>query len=151
VSIDQKRLSRYLLTIRENLEDLESLLEQHSDYEFLEDRLLTKSLKYCLIEIAEALSDILQHLLARKKGIAADGYVDVALKAKQHNVVPADLIERLLFFFKFRNILVHRYWQVDDNEVLKNTRQGIKDFRILADIIENIIAQETAAGNAKSR
>ena len=151
MSIDEKRISRYLLTIRENIEDLESLLKQHSDHEFLEDRLLAKSLKYCLIEIAESVSDILQHVLARKKGIAADGYVDVAVKAKQNNVIPADLIDRLLFFFKFRNVLVHRYWQVDDNEVLKNTRQGTKDFRVLVDIIENIISEETAAKNATSR
>ena len=151
MSIDEKRISRYLLTIRENIEDLESLLKQHSDHEFLEDRLLTKSLKYCLIEIAETVSDILQHVLARKKGIAADGYVDVAVKAKQNNIIPADLIDRLLFFFKFRNVLVHRYWQVEDNEVLRNTRQGTKDFRVLADIIENIISEETAAKNATSR
>lgn len=145
MSIDQKRISRYLLSIRENIEDLESLLGQHSDHEFLEDRLLAKSLKYCLIEIAEAVSDILQHILARKKGIAADGYVDVAVKAKQNNIIPPDLIDRLLFFFKFRNVLVHRYWQVDDNEVLRNTRQGIKDFRSLVDIIENIISGEKVA------
>jgi len=140
VSIDHKRISRYLLTIRENIQDLELLLKQHSDQEFLKDRLLMKSLKYCLIEIAEAMSDILQHILAKKKGIAADGYVDVAVKAKQNSLISSDLMDRLLFFFKFRNVLVHRYWQVDDEELLKNTRQGGKDFEMFANRIDRIIS-----------
>ena len=106
----------------------------------VKDRLLMKSLKYCLIEIAEAMSDILQHILANKKGIAADGYVDVAVKAKQNSLISSDLMDRLLFFFKFRNVLVHRYWQVDDEELLKNTRQGGKDFEMFANRIDRIIS-----------
>jgi len=93
-----------------------------------------------LIEIAEAMSDILQHILAKKKGIAADGYVDVAVKAKQNSLISSDLMDRLLFFFKFRNVLVHRYWQVDDEELLKNTRQGGKDFEMFANRIDRIIS-----------
>jgi len=135
-------MSRYLLAIRENVQDLELLLNKHSDQEFLQDRILMKSLKYCLIEIAEAMSDILQHILAKKKGIAADGYVDVALKAKQNRLISSDLIDRLLFFFKFRNILVHRYWQVKDEELLQNTRQGYQDFEKFSNRIERIMSEE---------
>jgi len=57
--LDPNRLHRYLTTVRENTEDLRSLLNQYEDEQILEDRYQLKALKYCLIEIAEAMADTL--------------------------------------------------------------------------------------------
>lgn len=68
--VDAGRVRRYLARIRENTEDIRSLVTQYEDDQILKDPYLLKALKYCLIEIAEAMADTLQHLLARTKGLA---------------------------------------------------------------------------------
>jgi uncharacterized protein YutE (UPF0331/DUF86 family) len=60
--LDAGRLYHYLRAIRENTEDIRGLVEKYTDDELLRDRYLLKAIKYCLIEIAEAMADTLQHL-----------------------------------------------------------------------------------------
>ncbi len=50
------------------------------------------------------------------------------MKAKEYRIVSPELIERLLPFARFRNMLVHQYWRVKDQLFLKNIREGIQDF-----------------------
>jgi uncharacterized protein YutE (UPF0331/DUF86 family) len=103
--LDTQRVRRYLLTLRENTEDIRALLAEHTDEQILADRYLLKALKYCLIESAEAMADTLQHYLARKKGMAAESYLQLIDKSAQVAVMEPELLGRLKFFFKFRNML----------------------------------------------
>lgn len=131
--LDAGRVRRYLMTVRENTEDLRVLLMQYEDEQILEDRFRLKALKYCLIEIAEAIADTLQHCLARKKGLTAESYLDLIDKAGQLAILDPELLGRLKFFFKFRNMLVHRYWEIEDRRLVQETREGLKDFELFTE------------------
>ena len=98
--VDVRRVQRYLITIRENTEDIRGLITRYEDDQILKDRYLLKALKYCLIEIAEAMADTLQHLLSRTKGLAAESYLELVEKASQSALIDPDLLGRLKFFFK---------------------------------------------------
>jgi len=126
--LDTKRLGHYCLSIQENIEDIRFLLSEYSDEELLEKRYLLKSLKYSLVEIAEAMANTLQHMLAKLKGEAAESYLEVVEKAMRANLMDVELLGRLLFFFKFRKLLVHRYWEIDNERLIQETRSGYKDF-----------------------
>jgi len=128
--VDVRRVQRYLITIRENTEDIRGLITRYGDDQILKDRYLLKALKYCLIEIAEAMADTLQHLLSRTKGLAAESYLELVEKASQSALIDPDLLGRLKFFFKFRNMLVHRYWEIEDRRLLQDTRKGLEDFEL---------------------
>lgn len=133
--VDAGRIQRYLMTIRENTEDIRGLLRQHEDDALCKERYLLKALKYCLIEISEAMADTLQHFLARKKGLAAESYLELLEKAAQTAMLDPELLQRLRFFFKFRNMLVHRYWEIDDRRLLQETRKGLKDFELFSEAV----------------
>lgn len=128
--VDAKRVQHYIMTIRNNTEDIRDLLTQYEDDQILEDRYLLKALKYCLIEIAEAMADTLQHLLARKKGLTAESYLELVDKGIECALMDPQLLGRLKFFFKFRNMLVHHYWEIEDRRLLEETRKGLKDFEL---------------------
>jgi uncharacterized protein YutE (UPF0331/DUF86 family) len=49
------------------------------------------------------------------------------VKAKEYRIVSSELIERLLPFARFRNMLVHQYWRFKDQLFLKNIREGLRD------------------------
>lgn len=110
------------MTIRENTEDLRSLLIRYEDEHILEDRYRLKALKHCLMEIAEAMADTLQHYLARLKGMSAEPYLELIDKAGQTALMAPELLGRLKFFFKFRNMLGHRYWEIEERRLLEKTR-----------------------------
>lgn len=116
------------------------MITRYEDDQILKDRYLLKALKYCLIEIAEAMADTLQHLLARRKGLAAESYLELVKKASQSALVDPDLLGRLKFFFKFRNLLVHRYWEIDDRGLLQETRKGLEDFELFMGAITMVLA-----------
>ena len=130
--IDPERLNRYTLKIEENLQDLREIL-QTPDEEILSSSRDIKALKYCLIEIAEATANILQHILARKWGKVVDSYLGLIDESINKEVMDKELLARLKFFFRFRNYLVHRYWEVDDRILLENTRRGLEDMEALVE------------------
>lgn len=126
--IDDKRLNRYCLAIRKNTDDINLILNKYQDEDIIKDRFLIKALKYSIIEVSEAMANSLQHLLARIKGEAAESYLELIEKSRKANIIDSDLLGRLGFFFKSRNLIIHRYWEVDDKRIVQETRKGIKDF-----------------------
>jgi uncharacterized protein YutE (UPF0331/DUF86 family) len=84
---------------------------------FLIDKKSPLALKYLLIEAVEAISDVCQHLLAKSKGIACNGYVDCILKAGNNGIIQEGLSRKLRKLADLRNSLIHRYWIIDDRDL----------------------------------
>lgn len=136
MKIDEIRIQMYLSEIRRNSLALRQLLEQN---ELVPDSVALKAAKYILIELAEAMSNTIQHLLAKDKGVAVSGYVDAVVKAFENGLVDKNLFDRLKPFFDFRNSLVHRYWRIDDRRLIDNIRNGKDDFDLFISQIESYL------------
>ncbi len=141
--LDKERIEKYLDQIAAETIDLEKILNQ-KDKDVLLDPHIIKSFKYSTIVIAEAIASTLQHILAKKYNIVIDGYMAVYSESKTHKAIPIELLTRLNPFFKFRNMLVHQYWRVDNKVFVKNLRGGLKDFRIFVNEIREIINQNSS-------
>ena len=128
------RLRKYLLEIRKSAAELEILVRENS---LKPGSVALNAAKYLLIELAEAVSNTLQHLLAREKGVAVSGYLDTLAKAREHGIVSEELFIRLKPFFDFRNSLVHRYWTIDDSKLIGNILDGRGDFIRFVEEIES--------------
>jgi uncharacterized protein YutE (UPF0331/DUF86 family) len=126
--MDKDRIDKYLARIAEEAADLEEVLAQ-PDEVILESTRQIKSCKYCVIVISEAMASTLQHILAKQYKIAIDGYCEAFMKARQFRVISEDMINRLQPFIRFRNMLVHQYWHVDDGKFLENLRSGLSNFK----------------------
>lgn len=137
MQINHDRIEKYLNDIASEVDDTNSILSR-PDEQILGDRHLLKSLKYSVVVIAEAISGVLQHILAKRHNVAIGGYVEAFVKSREYRIVPEDLIERLLPFSRFRNMLVHQYWKVDDRVFLENIRAGIEDFQSFTKIIKDM-------------
>jgi uncharacterized protein YutE (UPF0331/DUF86 family) len=136
VKIDIARLKKYLADIVRSANDLKRIIEQNS----LEPGSIElKAAKYILIELAEAMSNTLQHVLAKEKGIAVGGYIDTIVKGYKEGIISEELYQKLKPFFDFRNSLVHRYWIVDDEKLIANIEIGQDDFDQFAEELENYI------------
>jgi len=91
---------------------------------------------YILIELAEAISNTLHHILAREKGIPVSGYIDTIVKGKKEEIISAEIFQKLKPFFDFRNSLIHRYWIIDEEKLIENIKSGKDDFDQFVDEVE---------------
>ena len=139
--VDIKRVRQYLAEITRNSQELKKIVEQGV---LAPDSIELKAVKYLLIELAEAMSICLQHLLAKQKGIAVSGYIDTIAKGYKTGILSEGLFKKLKPFFDFRNSLVHRYWSVDDDKLIENIRAGLNDFDQFVDEMEMCLTVESA-------
>jgi uncharacterized protein YutE (UPF0331/DUF86 family) len=135
---DPIRIKSYFAEIRKNSSELNQLIAQN---ELRAESLPLKAAKYLLIELAEAMSNTIQHILAKEKGVAVSGYIDSVVKAHQHGLISADMFQRLKPFFDFRNSLIHRYWSIDDDRLIENIKNGRDDFDRFVEEIEAYLAE----------
>lgn len=134
MKIDPIRITGYLTEIRRNSAALQELIEKNELYP---DSIPLKAAKYILIELAEAISNTIQHILAKQKGVPVSGYIDTIVKAHNHALISEDLFQELKPFFDFRNSLIHRYWTIDDQKLIENIKKGKRDFDQFIDEIES--------------
>jgi uncharacterized protein YutE (UPF0331/DUF86 family) len=106
---------------------------------FFSDSRNVISVQYLLIQAVEALTDLGQHMLARTRGIPCDGYIDCIVKAGEHGIISVALAERLRRLAALRNILVHRYWNIDDARVYVETKVNLSDLTTFIDAIEALV------------
>ena len=136
MKVDSIRIKSYLSEIRRNSLALQQLLDQN---EIIPDSVPLKAAKYILIELAEAMSITIQHILAKEKGTAVSGYIDTVVKAHENGIISDDLFQRLKPFFDFRNSLIHRYWIIDDQRLISNIQNGRNDFDQFVEEIEGYL------------
>lgn len=137
--IDIKRLRQYLAEIMRNSQELKKIVEKGA---LAPDSIELKAAKYLLIELAEAISNCLQHLLAKQKGIAVSGYIDTIAKGYKEGILSEGLFQKLKPFFDFRNSLIHRYWTVDDEKLIENIKAGLNDFDQFVDETETYLTSQ---------
>ena len=95
---------------------------------FVADRRMVNSAKYLLIVATEAALDICNHLAARRGGRSPADYADCITVLAEIGVIDDGLKRRLVKMARFRNLLVHLYWRVDDGEVHRVIQDDLGDF-----------------------
>jgi uncharacterized protein YutE (UPF0331/DUF86 family) len=102
-------------------------LGQLAEVDFLADYRNTESAKYMLIVAAEAAIDVCNHIVARQGGRAPEEYADCFAILADLRVIEPDLAQRLKRMARFRNLLVHVYWKVDNQRVYRIIRGDLGD------------------------
>ena len=107
-------------------------LGESSLTEFLADFRNVASAKYLLIVATEAAIDICNHIVARHGGRAPEAYAECFEILSTLGVIDLDLARQLQQMARFRNLLVHLYWQVDNqriHEIIRGDLADLDEFR----------------------
>lgn len=144
--IDIKRVDKYLSEILKGHQDILELLSDFSKDDVLNDKWKSKALKHTLLEMAEAMANVLQHLLAKGEGCPVEGYTSTILKAGELKIVDEDLSKSLKRFFDFRNSLIHRYWIIDDSTIYDNVKDNHRDFLTFIEQVRAYIKRKQISG-----
>ena len=134
--------------IRQLLGEINSSLRKLDGYaqlpekDFLSNSDKIDSAKYNLIVAIEGAIDICNHVVARAGGRAPHDHADCFEVLRELKMLSDDFVERLKSMAKFRNLLVHLYWKVDDQKVFRILKTDIQDIKEYIKEIKKLIAKD---------
>ncbi len=96
--------------------------------DFLDDRDKQDIASFRLIVATEAAIDICLHVAAKVIKKVPEEYAGCFMLLSEHGLIDQNLATRLAQMARFRNRLVHLYWDVDIDEVWKITQTRLNDF-----------------------
>ncbi len=114
--LDIARVRRLTEEVREGKEVLVGILKR-SKGEFLGSVELRYAARYAIIEVVEAAALAGSHVLEAKFNLAPESYSELFALLATKGVLSADVGEAFRKLVGLRNLIVHRYWEVDDSRV----------------------------------
>jgi uncharacterized protein YutE (UPF0331/DUF86 family) len=148
-SVDPLRIRELLGHIADAQRRLAEL-GQLPEADFLADYRNTESAKYLLIVATEAAIDVCNHIVARRAGRAPEDYADCFAVLTDLKVIDSDLVARLKRMARFRNLIVHLYWQVDNRRVYRILQDNLGDLDSFRQQISTWLESQSESGGDSS-
>lgn len=123
--------------IAEKISDIQSSIgkiEQYADMDekqFLVNDEKIAAAKYHLIAIIEGCISICTHISAKEIHKVPGGYAACFKILSDNKILPEQLADNLAKMTGFRNLLIHRYWEIEDKKVyqyLKTEMANIREY-----------------------
>lgn len=108
-----------------SLEELQGLTEQ----EFITDNHKVGSAKYSLIVTIEGSIDLCNHVIAKNGLRTPEDYADTIRVMAENGAFDNDFRDSLIQMTRFRNRLVHIYWDIDNKELFKIIQSRLDDIK----------------------
>jgi len=121
-----RKMTSEVLTALERIEDLQRLPEA----EFIADPHKVGSAKYHLIVVIEGAVDLCHHLIAKNGFRTPEDYADTFRVMEEKGAFDAPFALSMIQMARFRNRLVHIYWDIDDRELCRIIRDRLTDIRL---------------------
>ncbi len=132
LKFDEDKVMKLSSEVFSSLDMLKELSILSKD-DFLEDKFKVASAKYFLIVSIEATIDMCNHLISRNRFRIPESYADTFKVMAECGVISGDLMEKLIEMAKFRNRLVHIYWEVDEEVIYEIIKEDIRDIEEFMD------------------
>jgi uncharacterized protein YutE (UPF0331/DUF86 family) len=122
-----QRLLTRIGALRDNLQRVREGLQDADDATLLRDPWRLAAIKWHMLLAIEDAFALCNQTIAILGGDAPTAYAECFEKLAAHGVIDSALAERLKAMARFRNLLLHRYWEVDDQRVLTIARNDLSD------------------------
>ncbi len=120
-----RKITSEILASLERLEELKSLSKE----EFLSDPHKIGSAKYSLIVALEGALDLSNHIIAKNGFRTPEDYADTFKVLAEKGAFDERFTSILVQMARFRNRLVHIYWEVDAEELFRILGSHLGDVR----------------------
>ena len=114
--VDKDKIAFLFSELDKYLDDLEEM-KRLSRNTFLEDTRNIYSLRYLFQITIETCINIGTHIISSYRLGLPKEYSDVFRILKNNHVISEDIQNRLILMTRFRNRLVHIYWDIDDETI----------------------------------
>jgi len=119
--IDHEYVKRLINDITEGLNEIRTITRLSID-DFLRNRSMRFSMRYSIVLIVEAAADLGLAILRRCFDEEAESYREVFSKLAKRGVLSYDTAEGMSSLASLRNMVVHRYWGIDDARIYREAK-----------------------------
>jgi len=135
---DQEKMIKLVSELRKSVARLRELSKLSKD-QFLGDPDKIGSSKYHFIVAIESSIDICNHLISRNGFRVSEDYGDTFTVMGEVGALDMDFADELKKMAKFRNRLVHLYWEVDNLQLHEIIQSRLNDFKKFLDSISTFL------------
>ena len=133
--VNKEVVRRLISEAREALEEVREISTMDLN-EFVRSRRARFSLRYSVVLSLESLTDLAVAILEKDFDVMAESYREAFLKLAEKGIVNAELAESMARLAGLRNMIVHRYWTIDDTRIYHSARgSGV---RAVEDFVEEV-------------
>ncbi len=127
MNLDFEKIKKRISEIEESINEINKIVSIN-EYEFWKDKRNITSVKYYLLEAIEAVGGICVHIVAKKFGKGVNSLSECINILEEEEILNKELSSRLKKMIKFRNKLIHKYWDIDDKLVYEYAKNETDDF-----------------------
>lgn len=138
MNLDYERIKKRISDIEEAINEIKRLTTLNEE-EFWRDNRNISTIKYNLLIAIEAVGAICVHIIAKLLGKSTSSFGECIDILKENNIISDELCLRLKKLVKFRNRLIHKYWEIDNKLVYEYSKVDIKDFYDFINEIKKLI------------
>ena len=121
--VDRSVFEKLVSEAREAIDEMRSLTSMSLD-DFIRSRTARFSLRHSMVMAVEALADLAVAILEKDFNERVETYREAFVKLAEKGVISAETARSLTKLVGLRNLVVHRYWVVDDLRVYEEARSG---------------------------
>ena len=133
-----RKITSEIFLSLERLEDLKALYRD----EFLSDQHRIGSAKYNLIVAIEGMIYLCNHVIARNGFRTPEDYADTFKVMAEKGAFSEEFTATLIQMARFRNRLVHIYWEVDDDELYRIIEIRLPDIKTFIENFGRFIGKQ---------
>jgi len=141
--LDVHRIAQKVGDIKESVAVLKEYAAR-KDKQFLDNPEAVRAARYAFIVLIEAATNIAAHVCARLFHRAPASYAESFLVLAEHGCLDRELAKRLAKMAGFRNLLVHRYTEVDDTHLLRLMRHNLGDVEAYLRVVHRLVKEKKA-------
>ncbi len=138
INVDLPKIKQKIEFMQNNLDKLNKLQILPKN-EFIEDFRNVDSAKYLLQVTIEAMMDISSHIIARMRLGKPQTNKEIFEILAKENIIEVKYIDTYFAMAKFRNRIVHMYYDVSDEMIYEINQNNLVDFEaFIKNIVNNI-------------
>lgn len=135
---DSDIMLRLVSELRKSVRRLQ-ILSKLKQEEIVADPDKIASVKYHFIVAIESCIDMCNHLISRNSFRVPDDYADTFRVMAEEGVLENENLEDLVAMAKFRNRLVHLYWEVNNDQLHSILTSRLSDFNLVLTAISKYL------------
>ncbi|HCI04762.1 TPA: DUF86 domain-containing protein [Patescibacteria group bacterium] len=138
MDLDKDKIKQRFAEINEAVASAKEL-PLSDDNEFWNRKSNIAALKYYLLQAIEAVGGVCVHVAAKKLNKGVSGFGECFELLGEEKILNNGLAQKMKKMSKFRNKLIHRYWEMEDKKILEYARKDITDFGDFMRSIDKIL------------
>lgn len=125
--LDIQKLKLRISEIQEALKEIRQYIEIPEE-EFWKDHRNILAIEQLLLRAIEATGGICLHLVAKKLRKGVESIAQCFEVLGDENLVDKELSVALIKMARFRNLLIHKYWEIDEKRIYEYAKHNLSDF-----------------------